>query len=401
MERHKYLFDINNNGGGHGNANTIFGETDFFPRKKISVNVTSSDDGGCSGEMSSTYNVDSPGDKRMCSMPLASPDTQPENNLLAQYRFTRQGNLSDYTVQELTMEILTQQYETPKKGEIAFGRVFGVPLVYLERGDAPEDLSKLMSFRFPDLGLPLTGRNYGNLVISALELIHQDPEKGFETFRKIFSIEGEVVPITLTKHPVLCGELSNGAVIMGESNIGSRENHPDYAGQKLQRVFHNGSLNPRAAYLLRNSYLRVIAPGSTETSIKPVLATSGYTAALEEANELGGRTIVIPPVMNSEGTSYRDASEVIEGYLSYLDGKRGLVTDVILSATGIPPHGERRYAEYGQSKIEQDQKRCQVLLPQARIHLVEGLIEYDTLTGRVGHNPHKLGEALHNIWKAA
>lgn len=409
MERHHYIYDLNINGGGHGNSNALWGAGEFFHRRRTNAIVTASDDGFDSGKLISAYHVDSPGDRRMCAMPLAAPETQPENNQLAQYRFTRQGLLSDYTIQELTVEILNHQHETPKKGEIAFRRIFGIPLTYFNNGcDSHEELKELMQFRFPEsidgkkVELGLDGRCYGNLTIAACELICKDSDAGFEMFRKIFSIQGDIAPVTKMKHPVLHGELENGQVICGESNIGSRDKQPDYDPRvKMCRVYHDGDLNPKADYFLKNSFLRAVGPGSPETSVVPVLVTRGYAEALEEANALGGRTVVIPSIMNGEGTLFKDAAEVIEYYLSHLNGKRRLVTDVILSSTGFPIHGERRYAEYGQTKIDQNPRGCQILLPHARIHLVEGLIDYDMTTGRVGHNARLLGEALYKIWQEA
>lgn len=406
MERHDYRYDINADGGGHGNSNVLWGAAQYFPRRRINATVTTNDDGGCSGVMVEEFPVGPPGDMRMCAMPLALPETQPENNLLNEYRFRREGSLSDYTIQELTMEILKQNHETLKKAAIAFRRIFGIPLRELESDNGvPEELKKLMEFKFPEGKsgpVSLMGRCYGNLAIVALELAYKDPRVGFEAYKKVFGIQGEVVPVTSEKHPVLHGVLTNGEVMKGESKIGGRSKDPNFDPRvKLSKVYHDGQLSPYAEYLLLNSYLRVISPGSTDTSIGPVIGTKGFAQALEKANRAGGKTVIIPSIMNSEGTEFADAAELIENYLSYLHGNRGLITDVILSATPIPYHGEQRYAEYGQTKIEQNDRNCQILLPKARIHRVDDLIEYDMSTGRVGHKPRVLGEALKNIWLEA
>ncbi|KKS13976.1 hypothetical protein A2617_04820 [Candidatus Daviesbacteria bacterium RIFOXYD1_FULL_41_10] len=404
-ERHDFTYDVTTCGGGHGNSNLLWGITQFFPRNRVNSIVTNADDGGDSGKLSNSehgYGVESPGDKRMCAMPLASKLTQPENNLLNQYRFTgREGRLSDYTIRDLAIEILNQQHETSFKGAIAFRKIFFVPLInLLNSNNVSPDLQKLMDYKFPGDKLELNERCFGNLVIAACELMAGNPAGGFEMFRRIFSVQGEIVSATNKKNPVLHAEFSNGEIIKGESKIGNRDKNPTYNPRnKMSRIYHDGEINPRAIYLLKNSFLRVISPGSPETSIIPVLATKGFTEIVEEANKTGGKTIVVPPVMNSEGTAFRDASQVIESYLSYLNDRRKLITDVILSATPMPQDGENRYAEYGQTKIAHEFRSCHILLPQAKIHLIPDLIDYDMTSGRVGHNQGRLGEAIYSIWR--
>ena len=151
----------------------------------------------------------------------------------------------------------------------------------LALADEEVGMEDLFNYRFRDGDLK--GQNIGNLLIAAFNEIHGDFEKAISSIGSILNVKGRVYPVT-TDDVMLCAELSNGNIIVGESNITeitAREN------QSIERIFihpDKPKLSEKAAEAVKRANVLVIGPGSLYTSILVNFLTDGLKEIIRESN---------------------------------------------------------------------------------------------------------------------
>lgn len=174
-------------------------------------------------------------------------------------------------------------------------------------------LSQLFSYRFRE-GKGLIGHSFGNLMLTALERITGSFEKAIKEAEKILRVNGEVVPVTLSKTK-LCAELENGKIIKGESNIDT----PTHDGRiKIKRIWLSSpaKINPRARKAILDADIVILGPGDLYTSILPNILVEGIPEALSKTK---GTVVYVSNLMTKHGEtngfSAHDFLEVTEKYL--------------------------------------------------------------------------------------
>lgn len=169
-----------------------------------------------------------------------------------------------------------------------------------------ESLQRLLEYRFPGDG-PLAGHSVGNLLLVALTHLNQGNfAKAVEEAAQILAVRGRILPSTL-EPTVLCAELQDGEVIVGESRIAERFNrHP------IRRVFLSrredaqaGTPKPfacpahdEAVQALEEAEVIILGPGSLYTSLLPNLVVPGIAEAFRWSK---GRKIFVANLMNEPG----------------------------------------------------------------------------------------------------
>jgi len=176
-------------------------------------------------------------------------------------------------------------------------------------------LASLFNYRFKEGGL--SGHNFGNLLITALERIKGDFEKAIEEAGKILNIRGQVIPVTLG-NTNLYAVLENGQVIEGETNIDIPKHNPHL---KIKKVYLKPKIkaNKKAIAALLKADLIVIGPGDLYTSIIPNLLVKGISRAIKRSK---AKKVYICNLMTKWGetnnfTGY-DFIKEIENYLNRL-----------------------------------------------------------------------------------
>ena len=158
-------------------------------------------------------------------------------------------------------------------------------------------VENLFNYRF-EVG-ELTGHNFANLLITALELTLNDYEKTIDELKKILHVEHEVLPITLDESE-LFARLENGEIIKGETNI-DRPKHK--AELKIEEVF----LRPRPVVYakvvgaIEKADLIVIGPGDIYSTIAQLLLPIGMVSALQST---GARVIYLCNLMTKKGETH-------------------------------------------------------------------------------------------------
>ncbi len=141
-------------------------------------------------------------------------------------------------------------------------------------------LSELFNFRF-DEESSLRGHSMGNLLLTALEKITGDFGSAVKEAGKILNIEGEVIPVTLTKTKLMA-HLSDGKLVEGETNI----DIPKHDGNiKIKDIYLSPSApaNEKALSAISKADIIVLGPGDVYTSILPNLAVEGIAGAVKNS----------------------------------------------------------------------------------------------------------------------
>lgn len=141
-------------------------------------------------------------------------------------------------------------------------------------------LSELFNYRFKE-GAGLTGHNFGNLMLTALERITGSFIEAIKEAEKILGVKGKVLHATLVKSR-LFAELENGKIIKGEGNM----DIPNHDGRlRIKKVWlkPRATINPEAKNEILKADSIVIGPGDLYTSLLPNILVEGVPQAIKES----------------------------------------------------------------------------------------------------------------------
>ena len=177
-----------------------------------------------------------------------------------------------------------------------------------------ELLAKLFTYRFKEGGL--SGHNFGNLIITALERICGGFEKALYEASRILAVEnGEVIPVTLSNIKLMA-ELEDGSIVSGESNIDIPKHDGELA---INRIWlePQAKANPKAIRAIRQADLIVMGPGDLYTSVIPNLLVRGISEAIAGSK---AKKIYIANLMTKYGETH---GFVAKDFVSVLDKHLG------------------------------------------------------------------------------
>lgn len=208
-------------------------------------------------------------------------------------------------------------------------------------------LSKLLSYCFKE-GTGLTGHNFGNLMLTALERITGSFANAVKEAEKILGVKGRVLPSTLTVSR-LFAELEDGTIIKGEGNI----DIPNHNGEiKIKKVWlkPKAAINPEAREAIRKADAVVIGPGDLYTSLIPNLLIEGMSKAIKKSN---ARTIYVVNSMTKFGETHNfvagDFINEVEKYLG-----RDVLDYVLVNNKRPAYHRMKKYISERASMVEID-----------------------------------------------
>lgn len=184
----------------------------------------------------------------------------------------------------------------------------------LALSDVEPLMEAVLKYRFPYGSLK--NQNFGNLMLAAMNGVTGSFLEAVRSLSDILAIQGRVLPVT-TGDARLCAELSDGAVVTGESCIPeySKEHHA-----KICRVFLDRDdieANPEAVSAIAEADAIVISPGSLYTSILPVLLLEEIRTALITAKN--AKKIYVCNVMTQNGeTDGYDVADHIQAITEHI-----------------------------------------------------------------------------------
>ena len=143
-------------------------------------------------------------------------------------------------------------------------------------------LRELFNYRF-NKDSSVSGHTIWNLLITAMETITWDFEKGLEEISHLFRVRWKVIPVTREKSE-LCAIFENGKKVIWETAIDCPTHNEDL---KIKEVFLNPEvpLNPNARNAIINSDIVIITPWDLYTSIMPNILTIWFKEAVLEAKK--------------------------------------------------------------------------------------------------------------------
>ena len=156
-------------------------------------------------------------------------------------------------------------------------------------------MEKLMEYRFKEG--KLKGQSFGNLLIAALNDICGSFDNAIGEISNVLAVTGNVVPVTLDK-VTLFGELEDGTIIKGESQIPIKQNN---SNKKIKRVFlepYNCKAMPEAIEAIKNADAIILGPGSLYTSIIPNLIVKPIAWEIKKSKAI---KIYISNIMTQQG----------------------------------------------------------------------------------------------------
>lgn len=213
--------------------------------------------------------------------------------------------------------------------------------------DAEPILSQVLQYRFSG-GTGLAGHSLGNLILAAMTDITGDFVSGVRELSRVLAVRGRVLPAA-AQAAVLCAEMSDGSVIVGESRIPKSQ-------LKIKRVYLDPpdiEALPEAVTALHDADAVIIGPGSLFTSILPNLIVPRIRDALTSSEAL---KMYVSNVMTQPGET--DFFTVCD-HLDAIDRHVGhsLFDWVIVNDGDIPDDVLAAYAEKGAGRVELDPER--------------------------------------------
>jgi uncharacterized cofD-like protein len=236
-------------------------------------------------------------------------------------------------------------------------------------------MRELFQYRF-EQG-ELSGHSFGNLFLAALQQTTGDFVTALRAASRVLAVRGSVLPATLDAVD-LVGELEDGRVVRGESQIGKSDS-------RIRRVWlEPGDATPlmEAVRAVEEADLVVIGPGSLYTSVIPNLLVAPIADAVRRTRAL---RVYVANVMTQPGeTSGYSAAD----HLKALEEHAGahIVDIMIVNSQPVPDAVLARYGEEGAAPVRMSGP------PPRRLQVVsEPLLDVDVV---VRHNPDRLARAV-------
>ena len=251
---------------------------------------------------------------------------------------------------------------------------------------------ELMNYRFKEG--KLSGHNFGNIFLAALEKVTGNFAEGVEVASDILRIRGKVLPIT---HDVarLSVKLSNGKVLEGETNIQGA------AIQKygLKKIFYTKkvSLNEHARQALLDAEIIILGPGNYYCSVVPNLIVDGFKENIKKS-----KAKIIFPV-NLTNKLEHTINWKVSNYVKDIEKYLGKEVDVVLVNNEKPSEEQIKLYELEEGKgvlVTDDLNDKRVI----RAPLLSNVIikpDYDeqmkAIRGFIRHDSDKLAKCIEKI----
>lgn len=255
----------------------------------------------------------------------------------------------------------------------------------LALADEEVGMEDLFNYRFKD-GV-LKGQNIGNLLIAAFNEIHGDFEQAISSIGSILNVKGRVIPVT-TEDVMLCGELTNGNVVVGESNIPVIAQNENAAIEKIYLHPKKVPLSKKAKEAILNADLLLIGPGSLYTSILVNFLTDGLTDAVNKSQAC---KIYVANVMTQPGeTSGFSLTNHVEKLVDIIGGKN--IDFVMANNKKIDSEEIERYSDDNAVQVLPDNEDRKYL-EDLGITLVENNF-IETKQGYIRHDSDRIGDII-------
>jgi uncharacterized cofD-like protein len=212
--------------------------------------------------------------------------------------------------------------------------------------ESSETMRELFNYRFSQGRL--SGHNFGNLFLSALEKVSGDFGVAVKESSKILRIKGEVIPVTLDDIN-LEATLANGKKIKGEDDF----QKSDLRSLESVKLCPSAKANPLAIQAIRSADKIVINSGNLYCSIIPNFLVKNLAAEIAKSK---AKKIYVSNLMTTNGQtnnfSVQDFVALIEKYLG-----EGTLDYVIYNQEKPNQKVLKKYFSFGEEIVRYDRKR--------------------------------------------
>ena len=245
-----------------------------------------------------------------------------------------------------------------------------------------EEMTKMLDYNF-ETG-KLKGLSFGDVYMQTAENIYGDFVSSVNKTKEIFSMVGQVLPVTLDEMKI-CVELDNGMTIEDKDKIADIT---EDKVTKINRVYispSNCRTAPGVIESIQNADAIVLGPGSLYTNVIPNLLIKNVAKTIKESKAF---KIYIPNIMTQPGhTDDYDVSDHINAIVEHAGNK---IIDYCICDNGdIVPEFLRKYNKEGANLVEVDSQNLRgkgIKLVKADISCIDG--EY------IRHDPDELAKAI-------
>ena len=204
----------------------------------------------------------------------------------------------------------------------------------------------LFTYRFPPG--QFGGHSFGNLFLTALEMVSGSFEAAVEMAGQVLAITGRVLPVTSTD--VRLGlRLPTGEETIGERTID--ETVFAVGSRPVLFLTPQAQVTPTAAEAIQEADIVVLGPGSLYTSLIPTLLVEGVTDALRKAR---GMKVYVCNLVTKPGQT---AGYAVHDFLAEIQrhtGNEQLFDYVVYNTAQPPPELVRRYQASGEALVTWD-----------------------------------------------
>jgi len=255
-------------------------------------------------------------------------------------------------------------------------------------------LRDLFTYRFSQ-GEGLKGHTLGNLLMVAMTEIAGSEVEAIEMFRYLFSVAGDIVPVTLDK-VTLVAEYEDGGRVIGEHLIDEPKEN-----RKIKKFYLDSKAKAYRGGIekIASSDYIIIGPGDLYTTTLANIIVEGIPKALQKSK---AKLIFIPNLMSkigqTRGLTLGSMLELMEGYV-------GRAFDYVLVNSGrIPKEAYKRYVKDGEHLFDDDlgfdDKKRTIIRADLVANSVIKRAKGDKLVrSLVRHDPQKVGEELYKIFR--
>lgn len=211
--------------------------------------------------------------------------------------------------------------------------------------ESKEIWRKLFTYRF-DKG-DLSGHNFGNIFLSALEKITGSIGESINLANELLQTQGNVYPVTFSDCR-LCAKYTDGTVVEGESNIEEMKNKDS----KIDYMYLAPSavLNLEAKRALERADYIIFGPGDLYTSILPNLVVDGMSQVMCYSK---AKKILVCNIMTRKGqTDDFKVSDFVAELEKYLGGS--LLDFVVINNKVPEPDLLKYYHDFDEASLVND-----------------------------------------------
>lgn len=203
---------------------------------------------------------------------------------------------------------------------------------------------KLFVYRFSG-GNGIKGHTLGNLLMVAMTDILGSELEAIEMFKNLFSVRGEVLPVTFDDVR-LVAEYDDGSKVIGEHYIDEPKKHKNIVNFYLDS---EAKAFDETLQAIDSSDYLVLGPGDLFTTILPNILVSGVKERIQQSK---AKIVYVANLMSkigqTRGRTHKEIVELLEKYM-------GRDIDIVVVNKGnIPTKAYKRYLEDGENVMEDD-----------------------------------------------